>query len=186
MLLRRALATPSEWRPRGAACVWQWPGGVGLSLRLAGDVDRAPSDGPDACVFAAVRMFARLVTNRFDRMLAGHGLTPTEFQLMVKLYSAPASAIELAHRLRIDPAPVGRSLKRMDERGLVVRASRRRFACWSLTRECKLLLEVIDLAWGDMNSSIRRELGQELATRIIRYVDTQRSRPPREHRGWTR
>lgn len=130
-------------------------------------------------------MFARLVTNRFDRMLAGHGITPTEFQLMVKLYSAPASAIELAHRLRIDPAPVGRSLKRMDERGLAVRASRRRFAFWSLTRECRLVLEVIDLEWGDMNSAIRRELGGELANRIVHYVDTQRSPPPREHRGWT-
>src|SRR5262249_27444585 len=42
--------------------------GVRLSLRLAGDVDPAPSDGPDACLSAAVRMLARLVTNRFHRM----------------------------------------------------------------------------------------------------------------------
>jgi DNA-binding MarR family transcriptional regulator len=156
-----------------------------LSLRLAGDVEAAPSDGPDACLCAAIRMLARLVTNRFDRVLASCETTPTEFQLMVKLHSAPASAIELSHRLRIDPAPVGRSLLRMQERGLVVRASRRRFARWSLTDEGRIRLEVLDPTWSEVNASIRRDLGRELATRIVRYVDNERSPRRREHRGWT-
>lgn len=84
-----------------------------LSLRLAGDIDPPSSDGPDACICAATRMLSRLVTSPLERMLNGHGLTLTEFQLLVKLCAAPASAFELAHRLRLDPAPVGRALKHM-------------------------------------------------------------------------
>jgi DNA-binding MarR family transcriptional regulator len=156
-----------------------------LSLRVAGDVDPAPSAGPDACLCAAIRMLGRLVTHRLDRVLASRGTTPTEFQLMVKLHSAPASAIELSQRLRIDPAPVGRSLIRLQERGLAVRASRRRLARWSLTDEGRIQLEVLDPAWSEVNASIRGELGRELASRIVRYVDSERSPRSRHRRGWT-
>jgi DNA-binding MarR family transcriptional regulator len=157
---------------------------MGLSLRLAGDIDAPPSDAPDGCLCAAVRMLARLVTSPLERMLAGHGLTLTEFQLMVKLHSAPASAIELALRLRLDPAPVGRSLMRLRERGLAERASRRRFALWSLTEEARLHLEVLDPLWKEMNAVTREALGADLSSRIVCYVDAAPGRRPREHRGW--
>jgi len=155
-----------------------------LSLRLAEDIDAPPSGAPDGCVCAAVRMLARQVTRPLERMLAGHGLTLTELQLMVKLHSAPGSAIELAHRLRLDPAPVGRSLKRMRERGLAVRASHRRFAPWSLTDEARLHLEVLDPLWNEMNAVTREALGGDVSSRIVRHVDAAPGPRPREHRGW--
>ena len=156
-----------------------------LSLRLAGDIDPPRSDAPDGCVCAAVRMLARLVTRPLERMLAGHGLTLTEFQLMVKLHAGPASAIELARRLRLDPAPVGRSLNRMQERGVAVRRSSHRFARWLLTDEGRIHLEVLDPFWKEVNAEIREALGRELASQIVRYVDTEPGPRPREHRGWT-
>jgi len=155
-----------------------------LSLRLADDLDPPSSDAPDGCVCAAVRMLARLVTSPLERRLAGHGLPLTEFQLMVTLHSVPASSIELALRLRLDPAPVGRSLMRLRERGLVERASRRRFARWSLTEQARLHLEVLDPLWREVNAVTRRALGGDLSTRIVRYVDAAPGRRPREHRGW--
>ena len=156
-----------------------------LSLRLAGDIDPPGSDAPDGCVSSAVRVLSRQVTNPLERMLAAHNITLTEFQLMVKLSAAPASALELARRLRLDPAPVSRSLIRMEERGFAVRASRRRFAPWSLTEEARLHLEVLDLFWERVNEGIRQRLGRDLASLIIRYVDTHPARRPCEHRGWT-
>ena len=155
-----------------------------LSLRLAGDIDSPPSDSLDACVCAAVRMLSRAVTSPLERMLAAHGLTLTEFQLMVKLHSASASAIELARRLRLDPAPVGRSLNRMRERGLVVRASHQRFARWALTDEAMLHLEVLDPLWSQVNAVVRGTLGRELWSRIVRHVDREPVPRPQEHRGW--
>jgi DNA-binding MarR family transcriptional regulator len=130
-------------------------------------------------------MLSRLVTNPLERMLAGHELSLTRFQLMVKLSSAPASAIELAHRLRLDPAPIGRSLHRLEHAGLAERASRRRFAPWSLTREGGLHLEILDIGWEEVNAATRRALGHDLATQIVRYVDTHPAPRRREHRGWT-
>jgi len=158
---------------------------VELSLRLAGDIDPPRSDAPDGCVCGAVRMLTRLVTRPLERMLAGHGLTLTEFQLMVKLHAGPASAIELARRLRLDPAPVGRSLNRMRERGLAVRRSSYRFARWWLTDSATTHLEVLDPLWKDVNAEIRGALGGDLASQIIRYVDAEPGPRPREHRGWT-
>jgi DNA-binding MarR family transcriptional regulator len=130
-------------------------------------------------------MLARLVTRPLERMLAGHGLTLTEFQLMVKLHAGPASAIELARRLRLDPAPVGRSLNRMRERGVAVRRSSDRFARWSLTDEGRMHLEVLDPLWKEVNTVIREALGRHLASRIVRFVDAEPGPRPREHQGWT-
>ena len=118
-------------------------------------------------------------------MLAGHGITLTEFQLLVKLHAGPASAIELALRLRLDPAPVGRSLARLRDRGMVRRASSRRFARWSLTDEGRMHLEVLDPLWWEANAAIREALGRDLVNRIVRFVDAEPGRRPRERRGWT-
>jgi len=130
-------------------------------------------------------MLARLVTRPLERMLAGHGVTLTEFQLMVKLNSGPASAIELARRLRLDPAPVGRALNRMRERGVAVRRSSHRFARWSLTDEGRCHLEVLDPLWKEVNAETREAVGRDLASQIVRYVDEEPGPPRREHCGWT-
>ena len=88
-------------------------------LRLPGAVDPRWSEIPDACVYAALRMLSRYASRRLDRVVAGHGLTLTEFQLMLTLWEeGPARVLVLARRLRLDPGPTGRSLARLEQRGV--------------------------------------------------------------------
>ena len=69
-------------------------------LRLPGAVDPRWSEIPDACVCTALRMLSRYASRRLDRVLAGHGLTLTEFQLMLTLWDGgPARTASLSRRL---------------------------------------------------------------------------------------
>src|SRR5262249_52399612 len=83
-------------------------------LRLPGAVDPTSSELPDGCVCAALRMLSRYASRRLERVLAGHGLTLTEFQLMLTLQEiGPARVLALARRLQLDPSATGRSLARL-------------------------------------------------------------------------
>jgi DNA-binding MarR family transcriptional regulator len=117
-------------------------------------------------------------------MLAGHGITLTEFQIMVTLHESPASALGLTRRLRLDPAPVSRSLARLRERGVVTRAAGRRLARWSLTDSGRMHLEVLDPLWQDVDARAREAVGRELARGVIALVDRLPKTLPTEHPGW--
>ena len=160
-------------------------GSVSRSLRLAGAIEASWSELPDACVCTALRMLTRFASRPLERMLAGHGLSMTEFQLMVTSRGGPASALELARRLRLDPAPVGRSLGRMRDRGVARRASSRRLAPWALTEEGERHLEVLEPGWREVDASLRWILGPEIVNPVIRVVDGLPNPIPREGRGWS-
>jgi len=118
-------------------------------------------------------------------MLAGHGLTLTEFQIMVTLHESPTSGLGLTRRLRIHAAPVSRALARLRERGMVTRASSKRLARWSLTDSARMHLEVLDLLWREVDATTRGALGQELADQVIALVDHLPKTLPPEHPGWS-
>jgi DNA-binding MarR family transcriptional regulator len=120
-----------------------------------------------------------------ERVLAGHGLGLTEFQIMVSLYESPRSALGLTRRLRLDPAPVSRALARLRERGIVTRASNRRLASWSLTSSGRNELEVLDLVWPGLDAETRETLGPEVANRVIALVDRLPKTLPPERPGWS-
>jgi hypothetical protein len=153
-------------------------------LRLPGEIDPAWSRIPDACICAALRMLSRHASRPLDRVLAGHGVSITEFQLMLILQERPARALELARRLRLDPAPTGRSLARLEERGVVRRELRWRFAPWILEPRGAAHLELLEPAWHDVNELLRGHLGCELVTAVIRRADDLPNTVPREHQGW--
>lgn len=154
-------------------------------LRIPGAVDSRWSNIPDACLCSAARMLSRHVSRPLERMLAGHGITITEFQLMLLLREAPARALRLARRLRLDPAPTGRALARLEERGVVSRPTRWRFADWSLEPGGAMHLELLEPGWMDINATLRRGLGSELPSALVRVVDDLPNPLPREQQGWS-
>jgi hypothetical protein len=153
-------------------------------LRIPGAVDDRWSNIPDACLCSAARMLSRYVSRPLERMLAGHGITVTEFQLMLILREAPARALRLGRRLRLDPGPIGRALARLEERGVVTRATPWRFADWSLASEGAMHLELLEPGWLDINDTLRRRLGPELPISLVRVVDNLPNALAREHEGW--
>lgn len=154
-------------------------------LRLPGAVDPNRSEIPDACVCTALRMLSRYASRRLDRVLAGHGLTLTEFQLMQTLLAeGPARVLALARRLRLDPSPTSRSLARLEERGAVSRSQKWRLSEWVLETAGVMHLEVLEPIWHEVDQSLRSEFGPSLVTALIRRVDSLPAWVPREGQGW--
>lgn len=171
--------------PGGPARDWHVGDKMSLSLRLAGEWDSGTSSVPDACVCTALRTLTRFVTRPMERMLAGHGITLTEFQIMVTLHESPTSGLALTRRLRIHAAPVSRALASLRERGVVTRASNKRLARWSLTDSGRMHLEVLDLLWREVDATTREALGREFVDRVIALVDQLPKTLPPEHPGWS-
>lgn len=158
---------------------------MSLSLRIAGEWDSSLSRIPDACVCTALRMLTRFVTGPMERLLAGFGITLTEFQILVTLHESPRSALAVTRRLRLHAAPVSRALARLREREMVTRTSSRRLAAWSLTDSGLKHLEVLDLLWPEVDKVTRQRLGAEFVTQVIALVDRLPKTLPPERPGWS-
>ncbi|HZW90871.1 MAG TPA: MarR family transcriptional regulator [Myxococcaceae bacterium] len=117
-------------------------------------------------------MLSRYASRQLDRALAGHGLTLTQFQLMLTLWEeGPARVVALARRLRLDPGPTGRSLARLENEGIVSRLQQWRFSEWALHPDGVAHLEVLEPIWHDLDRSLRSEFGPDLISALVREVD---------------
>ena len=96
----------------------------------------------------------------------------------------PARVLVLARRLRLDPGPTGRSLARLEERGVVRRSERWRFSEWVLKPAGAMHLELLELIWHDVDESLRSEFGPALISAVVHAVDRLPAWVPREGRGW--
>lgn len=158
---------------------------MSLTLRVPGAGDPARSGKTDACLCTALRMLSRYASGKLDRVLAGHGLTPTEFQLMLMLSEkGPMRTLGLARRLRLDPGLVGRSLARLEQRGVVRRPQQWRYSEWVLEREGAIHLEVLEPIWHDLDAGLRSELGPAFAREVVGAVERLPRWIPRERVGW--
>ncbi len=73
------------------------------------------------CLCLQSRMTARAVTRKYNDVLAGHGLSITEFSLLVALSARPGlTATELADLLCFERTTLVRNLKGMAGKGLLV------------------------------------------------------------------
>ena len=154
-------------------------------LRLPGSGNPNRSEISDDCVCTALRMLSRYASNRLDRVLAGHRLTLTEFQLMLTLWEeGPARVHALARRLRLDPAPTGRALARLEERGVVSRPQRWRFSQWVLEPAGAIHLELLEPIWHEVDETLRSDFGPELVAALLRTVNRLPAWAPRQARGW--
>jgi len=159
---------------------------MAAALRIPGEIAFAQSPLPDACLCSAARMLSRYVSRPLDRFLAGHGISITEFQIMVALQESPARALALARRLRLDPGNVGRALARLEERGVVRRALRWRFTDWILEPAGAMHLELLDPGWIAVNDEVHWHLERgEFARSLVRVVDRLHYPVPKQHEGWS-
>jgi hypothetical protein len=130
-------------------------------------------------------MLSRYVSRPLDRFLAGHGLTITEFQIMVILQEGPARALPLACRLRLDPGHISRALARLEDRGIARRALPWRFTEWILKPAGAMHLELLEPGWLAVNEEMNWALGPELPKSLVRVVDSLRYPVRQEHQGWS-
>jgi len=96
----------------------------------------------------------------------------------------PAGTFALARRLRLDPGPTGRSLARLEGRGVVSRPQRWRFSAWVLEPAGTMHLELLEPIWHAVDETLRSEFGRALVTALVREVDRLPAWVPREGRGW--
>jgi hypothetical protein len=111
-------------------------------------------------------MLNRYLSRPLDRFLAGHGVTITEFQVLVVLQEGPARSLALVRRLRLDPAPTGRALARLEQRGLVRREFPTwRFSEWILEPSGGIHLEMLEPGWVAVNHDTHWLLGRSSRSR---------------------
>ncbi len=130
-------------------------------------------------------MLSRYVSRPLDRFLAGHGLTITEFQIMVVLQDGPARVLPLACRLRLDPGHISRGLARLEQRGIVRRALPWRLAEWVLEPAGAMHLDLLEPGWLGVNHDVHWILGPELPRSLVPVVDSLRYPVRRRHQGWS-
>jgi len=90
---------------------------------MAQDIKRELEDIAQRCFCLHSRMAARAVTRHYNAALAPLGLEVTEFTLLAAVeYGKMGSIAELAERLAFERTTLVRNLKRLAERGLIVKA----------------------------------------------------------------
>ena len=104
---------------------------------------------------------------------------------MVVLKENPARTVNLARRLRLDARPVGRTLARLEERGVVRRAFPSRFSEWILEPEGAMHLELLEFGWVGVNQELHVVLGSDLSATLVSGVDRLRYSVPEKHQGWS-
>lgn len=74
----------------------------------------------DTCLCFATQRAARLLARRFDRALAGVGITNNQFSLMVRLSAGDGPAVtQLAPQLAMDRTTLTAALKALEKPGLI-------------------------------------------------------------------
>ncbi len=72
------------------------------------------------CICARLRRTTRRVSQIYDRHLEPHGLTISQFGVMVQVRVSDAPSIgQLAERMVMDPTTLTRALRPLERRGLL-------------------------------------------------------------------
>lgn len=120
--------------------------------------------GAAQCVVYNLRKATRAVSHLYDRILKPSGLRVTQFSLLVELTIAGSITIsELADRMVMDRTTLARSLKPLEDRGLVVTApgQDRRTRVAALTEAGgEVVMQALPL-WMDAQAQILGELDEQ-------------------------
>jgi len=142
-----------------------------------------PVPQPDLpCICARVRRTARRVSQIYDRHLAPFGLTISQFGILSQVRSGDAPSIgELAARMVMDPTTLTRSLRPLQQRGLValVADSRdRRTRRLALTEAGVAAFRQARPGWTAAQDEVRLALGEEASFALVARLDDTLSRLP--------
>ena len=129
------------------------------------------SHGPKRlpCYCASLRQATRVVTQIYDGALRPVGLTSTQFNLLEAVCLAPeARTGELARILAMDSTTVTRSLKLIEDAGLIrpTGVEDRRERRWSLTAKGKTRLAQARPLWQSAQDRVQEALGSGDAARL--------------------
>lgn len=141
-----------------------------MQSSLATELAARRTDVLAGCVCTNLRRAARLVTQRFDRVLEPSGLRMTQLALLLAC-AAPGSTtiVEIAHVLAVDRTTLSRTLQPLSRRGLIAitHGPDRRARQITMTDHGRdVLLTALPL-WADAEHAIAEQLGWEDLGRLL-------------------
>lgn len=124
----------------------------------------------ELCNCHALRRAARHVTQLYDRHLASHGLTVSQYALVARLARCgPRSIHGLAHELVMDRTTLARNLKPLERDGLVtleIDANDRRSKSVAVTDQGRSLVALAQPAWEAAQRHFEAAFGSERAAEL--------------------
>lgn len=123
------------------------------------DAERLPTLD---CACASLRRAARAVTQAYDGVLRGSGLTPTQLTLLQTLERmGPAPQGALGALLILDPTTLSRTLRPLARAGLIRTAAGRdrRESRWMLTARGRRQVARVRPAWERAQRELKARVG---------------------------
>lgn len=121
------------------------------------------------CFCASLRQATRVITQIYDGALRPAGLTSTQFNLLEAVELVPGTRTgEIARALAMDSTTVTRSLRLIEEAGLIrpTGVEDQRERRWSLTGKGKTKLAQARPLWQSAQDRVEKALGSADAARL--------------------
>ena len=113
------------------------------------------------CMAARTLRTARIVTRLYDQALSEHGLTITQFTLMIVIgRHKPNSLSKLAEGLDIERSTLSRNIAKLRDGGFVETVPSGRAQHLRLTRKGQTVLSEVYPKWQEVQASIETKLGE--------------------------
>jgi DNA-binding MarR family transcriptional regulator len=127
------------------------------------------------CLCSRVRRTARRVSQIYDRHLEPYGLTISQFGVLAQIRIGGSPSIgELAERIVMDPTTLTRSLRPLQQRGLVALtpdARDRRTRRLGLTEAGLAAFQVAQPGWAAAQHEVSSALGEEASKTLVFHLD---------------
>ena len=123
-----------------------------------------------ACYCSSLRQAARYVTAFYDQMLSGSGLRVTQFAILSRLRSRPASVSRLAEGMVMDRTTLARNLQPLARAGLVaIKPSEqdRRERIVDLTDAGRAKVEEMLPAWRQAQARFDQQFGAAQGAQLL-------------------
>jgi len=124
----------------------------------------------EACTCTHIRKAARVVTQFYDTFLQPSGLRMTQFiVLVVVALSEQETVMHVAEKLAMDRSALARSLKSLQEQGLLIVEPRhdRRTRLVRLTREGRQAITRTLPSWRQAQEQVITRFGEEQALLLL-------------------
>lgn len=131
------------------------------------------NDAPSPCTCFRARKLARLLTQRYDRELAGTGITVNQFSILRHAQRKRHSITSLAQALGMDRSTLSRELSPLREAGWLelVTGSDARQRQIRITDSGRRQIRSSQAAWRSSQQSLVDDLGEPALARLHQQLD---------------
>lgn len=130
---------------------------------------------PTGCTCLRLRKAARRITQIYDGYVEPHGLTITQFGLLIHLKAHDGISVgALAEKLVMDPTTLTRNLRPLEREGLTALTpdpNDRRARCLRLTAKGREVLQAARPAWARAQRHVEEALGAGDTTTLHAALD---------------